>query len=103
MPKSKPIKLLYQSQNPLVYLLVLVVTLAVGFFSGNFYSREQQYRQIRTATVTRIVDGDTVELDTGKLVRLNGIACPEKGEPFYQDELIQAQEQVKQEKLGKWQ
>jgi len=33
--------------------------------------------------VTRIIDGDTVELIGGDRLRLLGIDCPERGEPFY--------------------
>lgn len=85
MPKSKLSQLPAPPKNPLVYFLVVAVTLVIGFFSGNYYSDQQQSRQIKSATVTRIVDGDTVELDSGQLVRLNGIACPEKGDKFYQE------------------
>jgi micrococcal nuclease len=35
-----------------------------------------------SATVIRVVDGDTVELDNGQRVRLLGIDTPEKGEPM---------------------
>ncbi len=34
-------------------------------------------------TVTKVVDGDTIELTGGDKVRLLAIDCPEKGEPFY--------------------
>lgn len=35
------------------------------------------------ATVSRVIDGDTVELSTDQTVRYTGIAAPEKGEPYY--------------------
>ncbi len=38
-------------------------------------------------TVSRIVDGDTVELANGDLVRLIGIDAPEKNQPYY-DEVV---------------
>lgn len=85
MPKSKLPKLSVPPKNPLVYLLVIIVTLIFGFFSGSYYTNEQQSRQTKTGTVSRIIDGDTIELNTGELVRLNGIACPETGEKFYQE------------------
>ena len=37
----------------------------------------------RPVTVTEIVDGDTVRLSDGELVRLLGIDTPEHGEPFF--------------------
>ena len=36
----------------------------------------------KTYTVTRIIDGDTVELENGMKVRLLGINTPEKGRPY---------------------
>ena len=38
-----------------------------------------------TASVSRVVDGDTFELDTGQAVRLYGISCPDYNEPFYEE------------------
>jgi micrococcal nuclease len=35
--------------------------------------------------VTRIIDGDTMELDGNEKLRLSGIDTPEHGEPFYED------------------
>ena len=156
-------------KNPLLYLLVLLTTLLVGFFSGNFYSDQKQSALPTKSTVTRIIDGDNLELNNGQSIRLYGINCPEKNQKFsqeaidlstqltlnqqitidyqpnyakdkwgrlagyvfindtflnqelvrqgycqvtiyekraklkYQDELLNAQTQAKQEKLGKWQ
>lgn len=167
MTKSK-LKLPNPPKNPLLYLLVLLTTLIVGFFSGSFYSEQQQFNLPTRATVARVIDGDNLELDNGQSIRLYGVGCPEKGEKFsqeaidlstklalnkqitidyqpnyskdrwerllgyvfiddsfineelirqgycqvtiyekraklkYQDELIQAQEQAKQEKVGVW-
>lgn len=36
------------------------------------------------ALVTRVIDGDTVELANGERVRLLGLDTPETGQPFYQ-------------------
>lgn len=36
-------------------------------------------------TVSHVVDGDTVELDDGRLVRYTGINTPERGQPFYEE------------------
>jgi len=33
--------------------------------------------------VTRVIDGDTIEIEGGYYVRYIGIDAPEKGEPFY--------------------
>jgi|SRR3989344_862339 len=146
-----------------------LLTLIIGFFGGSFYNQQKQSSLITSGTVTRIIDGDNLELDNGKSIRLYGINCPEKNQKFsqeainlsaklainqqitidyqpnysadkwgrilgyvfiddtflnqelvkqgycevtiyqkraklkYQNELLTAQEQAKQEKLGKWQ
>lgn len=147
---------------------IALITLIFGFFSGNYYSNQKQSQLITQGKVIRVIDGDNLELDNGKSVRLYGINCPEKGQKFsqeaidlstkltlnnqirldyqpnyqtdrwnrtlayvfindtflneqlirqglcevtiyqkraklkYQDELLNAQDQAKQEKLGKW-
>ena len=40
---------------------------------------------ITTALVSRVVDGDTIELSTGEDVRLLGINTPERGQPYYDE------------------
>lgn len=149
--------------------LIASITLVIGFFGGKTYYQDSQVTQISdNPTVTRIIDGDNLELDSGESIRLYGINCPEKNQPLsqesidlttklalnqqirieyqpnykkdrwdrilgyvfvgdthlnqelvksgfcevviyekrakliYQDELQQAEEQAKQEKLGKW-
>ena len=55
-----------------LFLPILMLHSAVIFVSLS--SAEQQY----TATVIRVIDGDTIKLDTGEKVRLIGIDTPEK-------------------------
>ena len=149
--------------------VVAVLTLIIGFFGGTYYTNQKQTTLITKATVTRVIDGDNLELDNGQSIRLYGVGCPEKNQKFsqeaidlstklalnqqitidyqpnytkdrwnrilgyvfigdtflnqelirqgycqvtiyekraklkYQDELIYAQNQAKQEKLGRWQ
>lgn len=51
-----------------------------------------------TITVTKVIDGDTVDLSDGQRVRLLGINTPEKGQPYYEEatnrlkELIEGKE-----------
>jgi len=65
--------------------VIAIITLLVGFFSGNYYSYQKQSQLITQGTVTRIIDGDNLELDNSKSVRLYGINCPEKGRKFSQE------------------
>ena len=81
MTKAK-FKLPNAPKNPLLYLLVLLSTLLVGFFSGSFYTDQKQSALPTKSTVTRIIDGDNLELNTGQSIRLYGINCSEKGQKF---------------------
>jgi len=156
------------NQPKLLTTAIAALTLIIGFFGGTYYTTQKQTSLITKATVTRIIDGDNLELDNGKSIRLYGINCPEKNQKFsqeainlsaklalnqqitidyqpnysadkwgrilgyvfiddtflnqelvkqgycqvtiyekraklkYQDELLNAQEQAKQEKLGRW-
>ncbi len=72
-------------QKEAVLLVVSLIILSGIMLSGcqsitGFYADEKQ-----TAIVTRVTDGDTITIEGGKRVRLLGINCPEKGEPFYSE------------------
>lgn len=54
------------------YLGLLIFCLSTLSIQGNLYSQETY------CIVTRVVDGDTFEIDTGEKVRLLGIDTPEK-------------------------
>lgn len=38
-----------------------------------------------TATVSEVIDGDTIDLQSGERVRLLGINTPERGQPYYEE------------------
>ncbi len=63
-------------------LLVIPIVISIGLF---FIYSEKQPESLETAVLTRVIDGDTVELDNGDRVRLIGINTPERGD-FYYDE-----------------
>ena len=44
---------------------------------------DQPSGNLDTATVARVVDGDTIELTDGRRVRYIGINTPERGQPYY--------------------
>ncbi|MEK7136563.1 MAG: thermonuclease family protein, partial [Patescibacteria group bacterium] len=65
--------------------IIAIITLIVGFFSGNYYSNQKQTELIHSGTVTRIIDVDTLELDNKQSIRLYAVGCPEKGQKFSQE------------------
>jgi len=52
------------------------------------------FDKTETVNVTRVIDGDTVEISTGEKVRLIGINAPESGEPCSQESKARLQELV---------
>ena len=72
----------------LLTAVIALVTLILGFFSGNYYSQQKQSSLVTKATVTRIIDGDNLELDNGKSIRLYGVGCPEKNQKFSKKAIV---------------
>lgn len=63
---------------------IALIALLIGFFGGKTYQTQQDGQIPTNPIVTRIIDGDNLELETGESVRLYGINCPEKNQDFYQ-------------------
>ena len=84
MPKKS------KGKSPIAPVLLLV-GLALGFVVGGITKPEvptlsqTEQEQPATQTVTRVIDGDTVELSTGQSVRLTGVSAPEIKEKFSQE------------------
>jgi endonuclease YncB( thermonuclease family) len=70
---KKPLKVI------LMVFIVILVSIATYF---SFQDGEQRGIE---ATVSKIIDGDTVELANGDRVRLIGIDAPEKNQPHYKE------------------
>jgi len=66
--------------NILIFLLLFNTFILLGYLAttGNV-----TYERI-TANLTRVIDGDTIDTDLGK-VRMLGINTPEKKQPYYQE------------------
>lgn len=66
----------------LVFLVVLIVGINYKFIDS---SVEGFLDEGETATVERVIDGDTIVVENDTHVRLLGINTPEKGEIYYQE------------------
>lgn len=73
-------------------LIVILAIAVVSFFGGTFYQTKKTQSEINQQSeiankliVTRIVDGDTLQLQNGKEIRLYGMSTPEQKEDFYQE------------------
>ena len=66
----------------LIVLVVLALTL-VSSFTGYYILSNAQEK--KTFNVTKVFDGDTIEIETGEKMRLLGINTPEQGEYYYQE------------------
>lgn len=61
-------------------LIIAIVITAIIWY---FYSANDVYER-ETARVTRVLDGDTFDLEDGRRVRLLNVNTPEKNEPFHE-------------------
>ena len=81
MPRKSKVK------SPIAPVLLLV-GLALGFVVGGITKPDvptlspTEQEQPATQIVTRVIDGDTVELSTGQSVRLTAVSAPELKDRF---------------------
>lgn len=57
------------------FILALLVTLLIA---GDFYVLNYKQKTIENAVVGRVIDGDTLELKDGRMIRLLNVNSPEK-------------------------
>lgn len=69
--------------NVLLTVLIVIVLTTVSSFTGYYILTNAQ--QEKTFNVTKVFDGDTIEIETGDKIRLLGINTPEQGEFYYQE------------------
>jgi micrococcal nuclease len=81
MPRKSKVK------SPIAPVLLLV-GLVLGFVVGGITKPDvptlspTEQEQPATQTVTRVIDGDTVELSSGQSARLTGVSAPELDEKY---------------------
>lgn len=68
-----------------IVLVILIFLLLI--FNYDFFNTEltRLLTDSEYALVTRVIDGDTLEIENGDRVRLLGINCPEKGDNYYSE------------------
>ncbi len=66
----------------LIFLAIIIILIDLAYFYPKL-TGEAIY-ELRTANVTKVIDGDTIETDIGK-VRFLGINTPEKKMPYYNE------------------
>ena len=62
-------------------ILILFLTSAIFYYQ---LTEPKLQKQI----VTKIIDGDTIQISDNQIIRLKGINAPEKNQPFYQEATI---------------
>jgi micrococcal nuclease len=63
-------------------ILLIFLLIASGVF---YYTLTEENITLKTAYIERVVDGDTLETDSGIKIRLKGINTPEKEEDYYEE------------------
>jgi len=69
--------------NVFLIILVVIVTTSVSSFTG--YHILTNAQRERTFNVINVIDGDTIEIETGEKVRLLGINAPEENEHYFKE------------------
>lgn len=64
-------------------VLIVIILMLVSSFTGYYILTNAE--QEKTFNVTKVIDGDTVEIESGEKVRLLGINAPEENEYYYQE------------------
>lgn len=70
----------------LIYIIVFLTFILLGYLTTDITEKTQQTTDKEISNLTRIVDGDTIVTDLGK-VRLLGVNTPEKNQ-YYHDEAV---------------
>ena len=68
--------------NVLIFLLIFNTFILLGYITSTFTGKVVYDRVL--VNVTRVIDGDTIDSDIGR-VRLLGINTPEKKQPFHDE------------------
>jgi len=95
---KKSVKTQLKFDNKVVLIPTALLIALLSFVGGSKYqksinkvpeqenSSNTQIQSLPTkGTVKRVIDGDTIELTTGQIVRYVGITAPETGEPFEEE------------------
>jgi hypothetical protein len=75
----------------LIFVLVLVFLGVISVYWEGFTGKVIKDFDVEEAIVLRVIDGDTIVTDVGK-VRLLGINTPEKGREYYNEALVYLKE-----------
>jgi micrococcal nuclease len=62
-------------------LKILTGIFVIGIVLASIYFTNLKY----TVTVSRVIDGDTIEIEGGERIRLLGIDTPERGQPLFKE------------------
>ena len=65
----------------LIFILIVLVVKTPKLKEINFENRNETNNNIKLYKVTRVIDGDTIEIEGGKRVRYIGINTPETVDP----------------------
>ncbi len=71
----------------------------IGITDSDLNSEVIPESEIDLVKVVRVLDGDTIEIDNGNIVRLLGIDSPEQGECYYSEAKEELTELVLEEEI----
>jgi endonuclease YncB( thermonuclease family) len=111
--KSKPIPKSKENKKKFILVPLALLLSLSSFLAGTKYQTQIKdvidnqpvFKQDQIlefpieAKIKRAIDGDTIELDKGQIVRLVGINAPDSGQPYEEDSTEFVQKQVEGKKV----
>ncbi len=79
----KSIVMLSRTGPVAAIFFALIVSASLIFTGGSAKVEKAKPGQAEEARIARVIDGDTIVLETGEHVRYIGMDSPEKGRPYY--------------------
>lgn len=79
--------------NKKIILIIILIAVNLCFISGCVNTQTEVIEET-TANVSKVIDGDTIQIETGEKVRLLGINAPERGQPYYEEAKTRLEELV---------
>ncbi len=68
----------------LVFLIIIIILIDLAYFYPKLTGKSAGSYRMEIVNLTRVIDGDTIETELGK-IRLLGINTPEKKQDYYQE------------------
>jgi len=82
-----------------LWFITTLIAVGIGFLFGRSFSTPSYENAFESVLVTRVIDGDTIELEDGRRVRYIGIDTPEISHPTQGQECYGLEATIRNQQL----